>query len=60
MLHGLGAMLHFFGEDVELGVDLGALVFDRGEFTGQDDAQLGAHFLAQAGVALGLGGLTLQ
>ena len=31
-----------------------------GELAGQHDAQLGAHFVAQLGVALGLRGLALQ
>ena len=54
LLHGFGAMLHFFGEEVELGIELGALRFDGGEFASQNQAQLGAHFFAQARVALGL------
>ena len=60
LLHCLGAMLHFFGERVELGVEFGAFVLDGGELAGQHEAQLGAHFFAQAGVALGFGGLALQ
>ncbi len=35
-------------------------MLDCGEFAGEDEAQLGAHFFAQASVALGLGGLALQ
>ena len=54
-------MLHFFGEGVELRIEFGALhAPDRGELAGQHDAQLGAHLVAQARVALGLRGLALQ
>ena len=60
LLHGLGAMLHFLGEGVELGIEFGALLLDCGELAGQHEAQLGAHLLAQPGVALGLRGLALQ
>ena len=60
LLHRLGALLEFFGESVELGVEFGALLLDGGEFAGQDQAQLGSHFLAQAGITLGFGGLPLQ
>ncbi len=60
LLHGLGAMLHFFGEGIELRIEFGAFLLDGGELAGQNQAQLGAHFFAQARIALGLGGLALQ
>ena len=60
LLHGFGAVLHVFGEGVELGVEFGAFLLDRGKLAGQHHAQLGPHLLAQLGVALGLGGLALQ
>ena len=45
---------------VELRIEFGALLLDRGELAGQHHAQLGAHFFAQPGIALRLRGLPLQ
>ena len=59
LLHGLGTMLHLFSEGVELEIEFGALLLDGGELASEDEAQLGAHFLTQAGVALGLACLPL-
>ena len=60
MLHGFGAMLDFLGERVDLRVEFRALLFESGELAGQDEAQLGAHFVAQARIALGFRSLPLQ
>ena len=53
-------MPHLIGQAVELRIEFGALVFDCGELAGQHHAQLGAHLVAQARVALGLRSLALQ
>ncbi len=60
MLDLFRPMLHFLGQDVELGVNFRALVLDLGELAGQHQSQLGAHLVAQAGVAFGLGSLALE
>ena len=60
LLHGLGMLLHLFAEGIELGVEFGALLLDGGELAGQNQAQFGAHFFAQARIALGFGGLALE
>ena len=53
-------LLHLFGEGIELRVEFGALLLDGGEPAGQNQVQLGAHFFAQARIALSFGGLALQ
>ena len=46
--------------DVELRIKFRAFLLDGGELAGQHQAQFGAHFFAQARVALGFGGLALE
>ncbi len=60
LLYHLGALSHFFGEDIQLGIDLGTLELELGELAGQHHAQLDPHLIAQPGIALGLCGLTLE
>ena len=60
LLHLFRAMLHFLGKCVQLRIEFGALLFNRRELAGKYEAQLGAHFVAQARVALGLRRLPLQ
>ncbi len=51
LLHGFGAVLHVFGKRVQLGIEFGALMFNRGELAGQHHTQLRAHLVAQPGIA---------
>ena len=60
LLHHFGVLLHFFCKCVQLSINFGALHIQLRELAGQHHAQLGAHLVAQLGIALGFGGLPLQ
>ena len=45
---------------MKLGVERHAFLVHLGELAGEHDPQLGAHFVAQPGIALGLAGLALE
>src|ERR1019366_3360007 len=60
VLHGLTLRVHGFADFRELASEQGSLGIKLRELADQQHAQLGAHFVAQPGVALGLRGLPLQ
>ncbi len=60
LLDALGQLANFVAEPLHLAVERHAFrVHDR-ELAGEDDAQLGAHLVAEAAVALGLAGLAFE
>ena len=60
LLHALGEFANFGAKPLHLAIERHALgVHDR-ELAGEHNPQLGAHFVAQAAVALGLAGLAFE
>ncbi len=60
LLHGFRLLPHLLGYAIDLRVKLSALLVDLGKFAGQHHAQLGAHFVAELGIALRFRSLPLQ
>ena len=60
LLHALGLLPNLLAQLIDLRIERHALLIHLRELAGQHDAQLGAHLVAQFGIALGLAGLALQ
>ena len=60
LLHALGLLADFLAQLMNLGIERHAFLVHLGELAGEHDPQLGAHFVAQPGIALGLAGLALE
>ena len=60
LLHALGLLADLLAQLMDLGIEGHALLVHLGELAGQHHPQLGAHLVAQSGIALGLAGLALE
>lgn len=60
LLNGFAPGVNLIRKCVQLSVVLRRLLVEFGELTGQHEAKLLAHFVAQLRITLGLRGLTLQ
>src|SRR5581483_2673906 len=60
LLDGFSLKAHVLGDGIQLLIQPSGFLVDLCEFAGQHHAQFGAHFVAQPGIALGFGSLTLE
>ena len=59
-VHALGLLADFLAQLIDLGIERHAFLAHLGELAGEHNPQLGAHLVAQPGIALGLAGLALE
>ena len=60
LLHAFGLLANFLAQLLKLRIERHAFLVHVRELAGEHDAQLGAHFVAQIGIALGLAGLAFE
>src|SRR5450631_639674 len=60
LLHALALLANFLAQLMDLGIESHTFLIHLGELAGEYHPQLGAHLLAQLGIAFGLAGLALK
>src|SRR5271157_5139722 len=60
LLHALALLANFLAQLIDLGIERHAFLAHLGKLAGEHNPQLGAHLVAQPGIALGLAGLALE